>query len=127
MTSVGYRLLPWILEQERSQLLSIQNRWRPTDLFYVAQARQVLRDMSQRFQYLSAAKDELETLPRADRYIRHLTRMRFFLRQANYAWKADQLVFLRAAAGFYSDFGAILRLLKEDSDRGKLVSEVEGV
>jgi hypothetical protein len=92
-------------------------------LLYVAQAKALLNDLSQRYKYLSTARDELETLRRADRYIKYLTRMRFFLRQANFTWKSDQLVFLRAVAGFYSDFGAILRLLKEDTDRGELFTE----
>jgi hypothetical protein len=125
---VGYRLLPWIIEQERGQLLSIHNRWRPHDLLFIQQARATLRDMASRFSHLEQARDELESLPRGERYIKALTRMRIFLRQAGFTWKGDQLVFLRAAAGFYSDYGVVLRLLKEDSDTGKLVSgEGEGV
>ena len=60
------------------------------------------------------------TLDRGAKYIGYLTRMRYWFRQAKFNWKGDQLVFIRAVAGFYSDYGAIIRLLKEDSARGKL-------
>ena len=102
--------------------MSIHNRWRPQNLLFVAQTRALLLDLVSRYKYLAAARSELETLPRADRYIKSLTRMRFALRQAHYVWKADQLTFIRAVSEFYSDFGAILKLLKEDADSGKLVS-----
>lgn len=62
----------------------------------------------------------MATLDRGSLYVKYLTRMRFYVRQAHFTWKADQLVFIRAVAAFYSDYGAVLRLLKEDSQRGKL-------
>jgi hypothetical protein len=84
----------------------------------VQQVRILLKDMGSRFEQLSAAQEELATLDRADRYIKYLSRMRLWLRQANFMWKADQLTFLKAVAGFYADFGSILRLLKLDQARG---------
>ena len=62
----------------------------------------------------------METLDRGSLYIKYLTKMRFSVRAAHYTWKGDQLKFIRAIAAFYSDYGAVLRLLKEDSQRGKL-------
>lgn len=75
--------------------------------------------MGKRYAQLSEALDELASLDRADRYVKLLRRMRVWYRQANFFWRGDQLTFLRAVAGFYSDYGAILRLLKQDYDRGK--------
>jgi len=91
----------------------------PTDLVTLHQAQLSLKDMGRRYVQLAEATDELASLDRADRYIKALRRMRIWFRQANFFWKGDQLTFIRAVAAFYSDYGAILRLLKQDLDRGK--------
>ena len=93
----------------------VQNRWRPTDLLFIQQVRMLLHDMEHRFKRLEAARSELETLRRAEFYIKVLTRIRLYLRKAMFNWKANQLVFLEAASGFYSEYGQLLRLLKFDS------------
>lgn len=115
-----YRLLPWILEQADDQFRSLDWKWRPDHLLPVSQVRHFLQDLVRRYTRLMAARDEISTLDRAHKYVGYLTRMRIYLRQANHAWKADHLTFIRAVAGFYSDYGAVLRLLKEDTVRGKL-------
>ena len=46
--------------------------------------------------------------------------MRLDLRAATFTWKADQLRFVQVISQFYSDYGAILRLLKFDLLRGQL-------
>jgi hypothetical protein len=91
----------------------------PQQLVQLHQAKSFLGDMANRYAQLSEALDELTSLDRADRYLKYLQRMRIWLRQANFFWKGDQLTFIRAVAGFYSDYGAVLRLLKQDNDRGK--------
>lgn len=122
-----YRILPWILDQERDQLKLVEKRWRPSDLLLAPQAQILLKDIAWRYKTLTTARDELQSLDRGFVYIKYLTRMRLYLRQAHYSWKADQLVFLRAVAGFYSDYGAVLRLIKEDSARGKLTVSEETI
>lgn len=117
---MAYRLLPWLLDQEREHLKLVEQRWRPTDLLWVAQARYLLQDITQRYRHLGAAREEMVTLDRGAQYIKLLTRMRMYLRQAHFTWKGDQLMFIRSVASFYSDYGAILRLIKEDSARGLL-------
>lgn len=94
----------------------------PKTLVNFNQAKASLNDMGTRYTQLLEASDELSSLDRADRYIKILRRMRVWIRQANFFWRGDQLTFLRAVAGFYSDYGAILRLLKQDYDRGKFVA-----
>lgn len=68
-------------------------------------------------------------LDRGFRYIACLSHMRVYLRQAKFHWKGDQLVFLRAVAGFYQEYGKVLRLIQEDMARGLLTpdSMTEGV
>ncbi len=105
--------------------MRIENRWRPVDLLFLQQVRSLLRDIGERYSFLSAAEGELRSLDRADRYIKHLTRMRLWLRRATYAWKADQLVFIQSVAGFYTDYGAVLRLLKIDEARGLFADRVD--
>ena len=120
-----YRFLPWILEQEGSDFQHITQRWRPTGLLMLAQVRALLKDMQQRYDHLAAAQEELQSLDRADKYIGNMHRMRLWMRQANFQWKADQLRFIQAAAGFYMDYGAILRLLKIDQSRGLFADKPE--
>lgn len=115
-----YPLLRWIVEQEGAGFQSVQNRWRPTDLLYVGQVRALLHDMERRFQQLEEARSELGTLERAEKYIKVLTRLRLWLRQAYYNWKANHMVFLQAVSGFYSEYGYLLRFLKFDHARGRL-------
>jgi hypothetical protein len=82
----------------------------------------MLKDVRSRYDSLELARDELVTLEYAPKYIKYLRRMRIWLREASFAWKADQLRFLKSVAGFYSDYGAVLRLLKTDQLRGKFVN-----
>lgn len=91
----------------------------PHDLVQLHQAKAFLADMAGRYITLHEARDELASLDRAPRYLKLVRRLRIWLRQANFFWKGDQLTFLRAVAGYYSDYGAVLRLLKQDHDRGK--------
>jgi hypothetical protein len=46
--------------------------------------------------------------------------MRLTTRAAQFAWRSDDLKFLKSIAGFFSDYGTVLRLLKNDSARGRL-------
>lgn len=91
----------------------------PKSLFQQAQIRLVLQDMRKRYLYIVEAKDEIKTLDRAALYFKLYKRMVFDLRRAYLFWKGDHLAFIRAVAAFYSDYGAILNLLKQDYDRGK--------
>lgn len=95
-------------------------------MLFVQQVRALLHDMEQRYRRLDAARPELLTLERAERYIKLLTRMRLWLRQAFYTWKVNQLVFLQATAGFYGEYGQLLRFLKFDQTRGRLADRDAG-
>lgn len=121
-----YPLLLWILDEEGPEFQSVQNRWRPSQLLFLQQVRVLLQDMERRYHKLEAARPEIETLERAPRYIKCLTRMRLWLRQSYYTWKANQLVFLQAVAGFYSEYGSLLRFLKFDQTRGRLADRDAG-
>jgi hypothetical protein len=83
------------------------------------QVQLLLKDMESRQDSLELARDEFNTLEKASKYNKYLLRMRIWLREAKFAWRGDQLRFLRAAAGFYADYGAILKLMRFDQLRGK--------
>lgn len=117
---MDYPILQWIIRQEAGQFQQVSNRWRPTDLLMVQQEKRFIQDMVQRHRRLVAAEDEIRTLNRADKYIAKITRMRLWLRQAHFAWRANHLVFLDSVANFYTDYGAVLWLLKTDQARGAL-------
>lgn len=102
-------------------------RWKPVDLLFTQQVRVLLHDMERRYTRLEVARSELETLKSGDRYVKALKRMRLLLRQTFYNWKANQLVFLQATAGFYAEYGQLLRFLKIDQARGRLADREQGV
>jgi len=122
---VPYLLLPWIIEQEQD-FKPVHRNWRPTNLLFTRQVRLLLKDMRTRLDHLEQAKDELQALPRSDRYLKRLFSLRYRLREANYQWKADQLAFLQSTAQFYRDYGAILRFLKFDQAMGRFSDKPEG-
>lgn len=123
---VQYRLLRWILEQEGTSFQRIDRRWRPTDLLYLQQVQAVLEDIRNRYNALSAAESEIKTLDRASLYLKALQQMRIFARAAGFSWKTDQLTFVRSVSRFYENYGAILRLLKDDEARGRLTTDTPG-
>jgi hypothetical protein len=93
---------------------------------FLQQVRALLADMERRYKRLEGARPELETLERSERYTKLLTRMRLWLRQASYNWKANHLIFIQAVAGFYSEYGILLRYLKFDQTRGRLADRDAG-
>jgi hypothetical protein len=115
---VQYRLLPGIVEQEGTHFQSFSELWRPTELLFIQQIRELLHDMQSRYDRLVEATGELETLTYAAKYIKVIQGMRLLLREANFQWKADQLRFLRAASQFYSGYGTVLRFLRFEQARG---------
>lgn len=115
-----YHYIPWILEQEDvSDFMAVKQQWRPKNLFLMRQVQLILKDVLARQANLELAQDEFKTLEYAPKYIKYLRRMRIWSREAKFAWRADQLRFLKAVAGYYSDYGSILKLLRRDQLRGK--------
>jgi hypothetical protein len=120
---VDYALLRRIVDREGYHFQQIEDKWRPQDLILLPQVRLILQDIERRYNHLSAAEDELSTLIRAPVYIKLVRRMRIQVRDANFAWKADQLKFIQSVSHFYSDYGTILRLLKRDLEQGRLADQ----
>lgn len=94
--------------------------WKPTNLLVEPYRRNMLKDIEARYERLAQATDELTELPKADKYIRELTRMRLLVRQAKVAWRYDDMSYLRAISEFYSEYGKMLRRLQDDKARGRL-------
>ena len=120
---MGYALLRRLIEQEGRSFQQIENRWRPHNLLMLPQVRAIIHDIERRYELLSEAENELTTLVRSPVYVKLVRRMRLFVREATFTWKADQLRFLQAVSHFYSDYGAILRLLKLDLEQGRLADQ----
>lgn len=120
-------VLEQLLDQAEGQFQSIDRRWRPTDLLVEPYRRQMLTRIERLYDEISAAEPEFKTLDRAEFYLRSLRNLRVWLRQAKFAWRFDDMTFLQAVAGFYTDYGAILRLLKIDQARGRLPQSEQGV
>jgi len=115
-----YPNLSWILEQEPSQdFQSIHQVWQPRKLLFLRQVQILLKDIEARYLNLELAQHELQLLEYAPKYIKYLRRMRLWVRQAAFAWQADHLKFIKSVAAFYADYGAVLRMLRIDQQRGK--------
>ena len=115
-----YDLLHSILRQEGSHFYKIDRKWQPKDLIPDPYRRNLLKDAQDRFDQLASAEEEFKSLDRAHLYVQVLRRMRFTVRDAQFAWRTDDLKFLESIATFFTDYGTVLRLLKEDDARGRL-------
>ncbi len=114
-----YRLLPSILDQEGTDFYQVKNQWKPKDLIPDPYRRTLLKDAQEKLNRLAEAEDELQTLDRAPLFIGILKNLRFVVRQAQFAWRSDDLKFLQAISEFYSNYGTVLRHLKYEQGRGR--------
>jgi len=112
--------LPKILEQAGTDFYRINRQWKPKGLLPAIISQGMLKDAQQKYNLLVQAENELQTLDRAHLYIGILKRMRLTIRRAQFAWRADDLEFLKAIAEFFSDYGTVLQQLKIDQARGRL-------
>ncbi len=115
-----YLVLPRILDQEGPAFYRVDRRWQPKTLIPDPYRRDLLKDAQRRLALLEEAEDELQSLDRAPLFIGALKRMRLAVRQAQFAWRTDDLKFLQNVTEFYSDYGTVLRHLKIDQARGRL-------
>jgi len=117
---VQYDLLPKLLKQQGNHFYRIDRKWQPKDLIPDPYRRNLLKDAQERYNEVSQAESEFRTLDRAHLYIQILRRMRLTIKTAQFAWRTDDLKFLEAIASFFTDYGTILRNLKDDEARGHL-------
>lgn len=122
-----YLVLPTILEQEGPDFYRIERRWKPKNLLPDPFRRDLLKDAQERLGRLDEAEDELQSLDKAPVYIGALKRMRLAVRQAQFAWRSDDLKFLQNVAGFFTDYGIVLQNLKIDKARGRFDTPSLGV
>lgn len=115
-----YEILPKVLKQEGTHFYRIDKKWQPKDLIPDPYRRNLLKDAQKRFNLLSSAEKEFKTLDRAYLYIQILRRMRLQIKDAQFAWRHDDLKFLEAIAQFLIDYGTVYRNLKYDEARGLL-------
>jgi len=111
-----YVLLPKLLEGV--SLKPIDRRWRPRDLLVEPYRRQLLKNMRTHYARVSDAIHEFETLVRGERYIKHIYKMKMLVKQAEFAWRFDDLIFIKAISDFYLAYGTIVRLLAIEKARG---------
>ena len=114
-----YRILPSILQEEAGHFQKLDQRWRPNQLLPEPYRRSLLKDIKRRYVKLFSALDELSSLERGDRYVRLVHRMRLYSQKASFAWRFDDQSFIQAIAGFYADYGLLLRWISIDQKRGK--------
>ncbi len=118
--------LPKVLKQESGQFFRIDRKWQPKGLIPDPYRRKLLKDVQERYNQLTKAEDEFRSLDRAHLYIQILRRMRLTVKDAQFAWRTDDLKFLESIANFFTDYGTLLRTLKEDEARGLLSQKQQG-
>lgn len=106
---MAQELLRGLLEGEPFR--AMDRRWRPRNLLVEPYRRQLLKNLRERYATLAAALPEFETLTRAERYVKAIYRMRLLVKQAEFAWRFDDLAFIKAISEFYSHYGTIMRFL----------------
>lgn len=116
---MAFVVLPTILDQEGTAFYRGTNAWKPKNLVPDVYRRTALKDIQERLVHLEAGEMELRVLDRGPMYIGALKRMRHAVRQAQFAWRVDDLKFLQSISEFYSDFGTVLRNLQIDKARGR--------
>lgn len=117
---MDFKVLPKVLGLEGGSFYRVDRRWKPQNLLPEPYRRDLLKDAQKRFELLSQAEVEFKVLDRSSRYIQLLRRMRLVIKDAQFAWRSDDLRFLVAISAFFQDYGTILRFLKEDHARGQL-------
>jgi len=117
---VPFLILPEILETEGTNFYRVDRRWQPKGLIPDPYRRKLLKDAQERLNQLEAATDELQQLDRAPLYIKLLIQMRFAVKKAQFAWRADDLEFITQISKFFSNYGLVLQNLKIDQARGRL-------
>jgi len=116
------RILPWILEQEAGAFQRLDRKWRPQNLLPEPYRRSLLKDLQGRYERVFSALDEFASLDRGAIYVKLIHRMRLYVQKAKFSWRFDDLTFFQAVAGFYTDYGTLMRLLATDKARGRLDS-----
>lgn len=117
---MGTPILLDLLDQESASFKQVDSKWRPQNLLFELQAKELMNDMARKYSRLKEAEDELQTLDRADLLVKLLRRMGLILKRANFVRRANDLAFIQAVSDFYSAYGEVLRYLKIDQARGQL-------
>lgn len=117
---MGTPILYDLLMQEAGAFHRLDSKWRPQNLFFELQTKQLMNDMIRRYQRLKEAENELQTLVRADRLLRQVRRMGLIIKRAYFVRRANHLAFGQAVSEFYTAYGEVLRYLKIDQARGQL-------
>lgn len=115
-----FELLPTILREEGNDFYRVDHRWQPKGLIPDPYRRNLLKGAQERLNRLEGAIDEFQQLDRAPLYVKLLDRMRRSIKGAQFAWRADDLAFIKFIAKFFSDYGIVLQNLKIDQARGRL-------
>jgi len=113
-------LLQDLIDEEAGAFQKINSKWRPQNLFYELQTKELIRDMVRRYRRLKEGERELQKLDRADLLLQHVRRMGLIIKRAYFVRRANHLAFCQAVSEFYTAYGEILRYLKIDEARGKL-------
>lgn len=79
--------------------------------------------MFRRYKALKESEGEFVGLERVDMYKKQIRLMGFIIRRAKFVRLSNQLAFVQAVSEFYTAYGKVLKYLKIDQARGRLLEE----
>lgn len=113
-------LLEDLLGEEQNAFAQIDSKWRPQNLLFELQMKELMRDMERRVNRLKEAESELDVLDRSSQYQKLLRKMTLIVKRAHFVRLSNNLAFMQAVSDFYTAYGEVLRYLKIDQTRGQL-------
>jgi hypothetical protein len=117
---VGTPILRDLVDRETGAFENVNNKWRPQNLFFELQTKELMSDMVRRHSRLKEAENELQTLDRSERLLKLVRMMGLVVKRAHFVRRSNHLAFGQMVSEFYTAYGEVLRYLKIDVARGKL-------
>lgn len=109
-----------LLDEEQGSFAQIDSKWRPQNLFFELQMKELMADMLTRFKRLKEAEGEIQSLDRAPQLLKLVRKMGLIIKRAHFVRHSNNLAFVQAVSDFYTAYGEVLRYLKIDQARGQL-------
>lgn len=109
-----------MVEQEQGSFYQLDSKWRPHNLLFELQMKELMTDMQRRFEGLKSAREEIQNLPRGAQLLKVVRKLGFIVRRASFMRHSNHLAFVQAVSEFYTAFGQVYRYLKIEQAKGQL-------
>lgn len=108
-----------VVEREDG-FFQLDSKWRPHNLLFELQIKELMTDMQRRLEGLQSAREEIQKLPRGPQVLKVVRKLGFIHRRASFMRHSNHLAFVQAVSEFYTAFGQVFRYLKIEQAKGQL-------